>query len=94
MVYLINDETLISIADAIREKTGISENIAPTDMSDLIKGIKTGDGIGYKVITSEKLFFVNSFGNLVDANTPITHLDIPMQFKGIPKVITVSVVEG
>lgn len=94
MVYLINDETLISIADAIREKTGISENIAPTDMPDLIKGIKTGDGIGYKVITSEQLFFVNSFGNLVDANTPILHMAIPMQFKGTPKVITVSVVEG
>lgn len=94
MVYLINDETLISIADAIREKTGISESIDSVAMPDLIKGIKTGDGIGYAVIASEELFFVNASGNLVDANTPITHLDTPMQFKGTPKVITVSVAEG
>lgn len=94
MVYLINDVTLKDIADAIREKTGISENIYPADMPDLILGIKSGDGIGYKVIPSEDLFFANATGNLVDVGCPVLGLEMPIQFKGAPRVITVSVVEG
>ncbi len=94
MLYLINEETLISIADAIREKVGIFDSIAPFEMPELIRGIKSGDGIGYKVIPSEDLFFIYATGELVDVNTPVINLDVPMQFKGAPKVITVSVVEG
>lgn len=94
MVYLINDETLRDIADAIREKVRIPERISPSEMPELIKGIKSSDGIGYKVIPSEDLFFVFATGELIDVNTPVIHLDMPMQFKGAPKVITVSVVEG
>lgn len=94
MIYLINDETLKDIADAIREKVGILESIAPGEMPELIKGIKSGAGIGYTFIQSEDLFFVYASGELIDANTPVIHLDLPMQFKRTPKVITVSVVEG
>lgn len=94
MVYLINNETLKDIADAIREKIGIPDSIGPLDMPELIRGIKSSEGIGYKVIPSEDLFFIYATGELVDVNTPVINLDMPMQFKGTPKVITVSVVEG
>lgn len=96
MVYLINDETLISIADAIREKSGIADSIDPMDMPELIKNIKSGDGIGYTFIpNADVLFFANTLGNLVDASVSVLGLETPMQkLTGTPKVVTVSVVEG
>lgn len=39
--YLIQDSTLTDIADAIREKTNISENIATTSMAQAIRSIST-----------------------------------------------------
>lgn len=40
--YAINDTTLVSIADAIREKVGSSDGIDPADMAGLIAGIQSG----------------------------------------------------
>ena len=40
--YLIKGETLTDIADAIRAKTGETENIAPGDMPMKIAEIETG----------------------------------------------------
>lgn len=42
--YIIDGDTLIDIADAIRAKTGTVEEIAPTDMADLISNISGGGG--------------------------------------------------
>ena len=40
------NETVAAIADAIREKTGKSELIAPVNFAEEIKGITTGGGSG------------------------------------------------
>ena len=40
-VYLINEQTLFDIADAIREKNGGSERIFVSDMASEIRGIKS-----------------------------------------------------
>ena len=42
----INESTLINIGDAIREKTGKTDLIAPGDMPDEIMAIETGGGGG------------------------------------------------
>jgi hypothetical protein len=41
---MILNETVAAIADAIREKTGKSELIAPVDFAEEIKGITAGGG--------------------------------------------------
>ena len=59
----IEESTLTSIGDAIREKTGKSELISPLDMPTEIEGIQTGGG--------EDLFTKEDFtfsGNLSDFN--------------------------
>jgi hypothetical protein len=43
---MILNETVAAIADAIREKTGKSELIAPVDFAEEIKGITAGGGSG------------------------------------------------
>jgi hypothetical protein len=43
---MILNETVAAIADAIREKTGKSELIAPIDFASEIKGITAGGGSG------------------------------------------------
>jgi hypothetical protein len=43
---MILNETVAAIADAIREKTGKSELIAPVDFAEEIKGITSGGGSG------------------------------------------------
>lgn len=43
---MILNETVAAIADAIREKTGKSEKIAPIDFAEEIKGISAGGGSG------------------------------------------------
>ena len=42
--YLIHGETLIGIADAIREKTGGTDPVAVSDMAALIESIQAGGG--------------------------------------------------
>lgn len=42
--YLIEEQTLVDIADAIREKTGETDNIAVNKMSNKIQAITTGVG--------------------------------------------------
>ena len=41
---MILNETMNEIADAIREKTGKSEKIAPINFAEEIKGITSGGG--------------------------------------------------
>lgn len=41
MRYIINEETMIKIANAIRNKTGTEEAISTTNMADLIESIRT-----------------------------------------------------
>lgn len=43
---MILNETVAAIADAIREKTGKSELIAPVNFAEEIKGITSGGGDG------------------------------------------------
>ena len=43
---LVNDSSLTSIADAIREKTGSSDTYKPSEMAGAIKAIPTGGGGG------------------------------------------------
>jgi len=45
----IDESTLTAIGDAIREKTGGSELIAPLDMADEISSIESGSGGGYEL---------------------------------------------
>jgi N-acetylneuraminic acid mutarotase len=44
--YLIKEETLVNIADAIRTKTGSSEEIDPANMASVISQIETVEGSG------------------------------------------------
>lgn len=44
--YTINDTTLVAIADAIREKSGNTDGIDPTNMAALIASIEAGGGGG------------------------------------------------
>jgi hypothetical protein len=45
----INEETLTAIGDAIREKNGSADLIAPGNMADTIRNLPSGggDGIDY-----------------------------------------------
>jgi hypothetical protein len=44
--YLINGETLASIADAVREKTSITNAMFPADMPGYIRSIRTSSSDG------------------------------------------------
>ncbi len=44
MKVLVNEETLVDVADAIREKTGTEETYLPSQMGDAIRGIESGSG--------------------------------------------------
>lgn len=50
-IYTIQDTTLTDIADAIREKSGTTDLIAPLDMARVISAIETGGGGDIKSIT-------------------------------------------
>lgn len=63
MVYLINDETLKEIADAIREKTSSSEKILTSDMPELIRKIKTSGGVvGHCIDEFSDVIHYDEFG--------------------------------
>lgn len=47
--YLIQDNTLTDIADAIREKTNTTDSIMPMDFAALIKSISSGSSNGLKL---------------------------------------------
>lgn len=71
--YLIHESDMISIADAIREKTGKSDKINFNDMANEIAGISTGAELNFEVIgsTTEP---ENPTENMIWVNTdvPIT----------------------
>lgn len=48
--YLVQDSTLINIADAIRAKTGKTESIVLSSMADEISTITTGVELNYEVV--------------------------------------------
>ena len=49
--YAIEDTTLTGIADAIREKTGGTEEIAVSSMAAEIGAIETGGGVEYEEVS-------------------------------------------
>lgn len=51
--YTINDTTLTAIADAIREKAGVSGGIDPADMAGLIAAIESGGDDTYRIVKGE-----------------------------------------
>lgn len=76
--YVIDNETLSSIGNAIRSKTGKSDLIAPGDMPKEIESIEAGGGssLPSEITLSEEDSGANFFGygraNLyLDASTPV-----------------------
>ena len=70
MLGLIDSEVLTNIANSIREKTGKTEQMTPTDMPTEISSIQVGGGgglKGYSVFTNmstsyDKLVYIKSDG--------------------------------
>lgn len=63
---LVNDTTMTEIADAIREKTGTTEQMIPSEMAGKIQSISQGEKriIPTKMITSSTSTVYNGMGNL------------------------------
>jgi hypothetical protein len=59
----IEESTLTSIGDAIREKTGKNELISPLNMPTEIEGIQSGGGEEY--FTDEDLTFTGNVASLI-----------------------------
>ena len=55
---LINDTTMIDIADAIREKIDIANQMLPSEMGGAIRGIDTGIKIPESIVAGETPVFV------------------------------------
>lgn len=51
MNYLIGEETLTDIANAIRKRTGTSDLINSDNMADMINTIEAGNGVEPFIIT-------------------------------------------
>ena len=60
MNYIIKGETLESIADAIREKTGKSDKMLPTEFAEEINAISGGGGSGEKLTLFTPSISLNS----------------------------------
>lgn len=89
----INEETLTAIGDAIREKNGSTDLIAPGNMADTIRNLPSGggDGIDYleQLINREIVNYENknitqigaSLGNYkldgLFSNTPLESINLP-----------------
>ena len=71
--YLIQDSTLLNIANAIREKTGKSDDINVSDMASEIASITVGSGDSGSVSGS-------SVTGTVSARSDATSLAIPCTF--------------
>ena len=79
MDYIIQDSTLSDIADAIRAKTGETDEIQTAAMASKIDGISTGGYLGsWQVLTS------SGTSNLSIGDVPedATHLLTPQSFNG------------
>ena len=80
MLYLISDETLSSIAGAIRKKLISSEDIDPSNMAELIASIKSGSG------------GIN--GSCIDNDTNVIKQEILISVGSSGTTATGTVVEG
>lgn len=69
---MILNETVAAIADAIREKTGKSELIAPVDFAEEINGITAGGGDGESNITYYRYDRDNAMAVWGDASSEYT----------------------
>jgi len=67
--YLIQKTTLTSIADAIREKTGTTGAIKPTDMASKIGEISVGGGESDGSVKSKAINFYDPMGNIIYSYT-------------------------
>lgn len=78
MNYLIQDTTLVGIADAVREKGGTSDPIAVKDLATAITNLPSGGGGGEEiepvVLTDDQMYgcsgalataYVNNFGDTI-----------------------------
>lgn len=67
---LVNDTTMTEIADAIREKSGITEQMLPNEMAGKIQSISQGEKriIPTKMITSSTSTVYNGMGTLYIPN--------------------------
>ena len=67
--YLIQKETLTSIADAIREKTGTTGTIKLTDMASKIGEISVSGGENDGSVKSKAVNFYDPMGNIIYSYT-------------------------
>lgn len=70
--YIIQGETLMGIADAIREKTGSTDQLTPAAMASAIAGIQAGGGSGSggsSVVTEKDVNFYDYDGTLLYSYT-------------------------
>ena len=63
--YSIEDKTLTDIADAIREKTKTTAELAPRSMPAAILGITTGDGESFYITGDATALFSRSYSDSV-----------------------------
>ena len=98
--YIIKEETLTDIADAIRAKIGSSEQMTPFEMAKNIRRI-TGDGAGVDVsgvtATAEDVLnpkvFVDSEGNEIIGTMPVVELGQPSLNIDSQGVITSNIIQ-
>ena len=81
--YIIKGETLTGIADAIREKTGVTDSVAVSDMAGKIAEIKAGggdiDALIDRSITEISSSSVTSIGNSAfQSCSALTTVDFPV----------------
>lgn len=81
--YLIHGETLIGIADAIREKTGGTDPVAVSDMAAQIEGIQAGGGDSADSIIDRSVTSITSNAAAVGQNafsscTALTTVNFPV----------------
>lgn len=86
--YIIQEETLVGIAEAIRSKTGESDPVAVTDMADKISGIAVDE----KVETTVALDFSEGDMQLTpEDGTAFSSVNIPAPATLIPENIAEGV---
>lgn len=57
--YLIDDSTLVNIGDAIREKTGKTNQMTPSAMANAIRNINVGDNSGSGSVEETVVSFIS-----------------------------------
>ena len=78
--YIIKEDTLTDIADAIRAKRNITQELTPQEMSVEIMKITTGDGSGENGATF--IPSIDSEGNLSWSNDKGLENPTPVNIKG------------